>query len=198
MKQQLNLILASGSFARKAMLHNAGIQFDVIPANIDEERIMQDMAGESPHDIAQKLSDEKSCIISHKNKDCYTIGSDQVLSMEGKIYAKAQNKSEAKKRLQNFQGKEHCLTSAVTLSRNGEIIWKHHDTATLTMRKLNDTQIDEYITAAGDIVTQCVGCYALEQIGIRLFKDIKGDYFTILGMPLLPLLGALEKEGIIT
>lgn len=198
MKQPINLILASGSFARKHMLSNAGINFKAIPADIDEETIMQSMHGQSPDKIAQKLSDEKSCFISNQNKDYYTIGSDQVLFMDNKIYSKAKNQNEAKERLINFQGNEHHLTSAVTLSKNGKILWQHSDMATLTMRQLNEKQIDEYITVAGDIATQCVGCYAIEQIGIRLFKDIKGDYFTILGMPLLPLLGALEKEGVIT
>ena len=121
------------------------------------------------------------------------IGSDQVLVKEGVIYNKALDKDEAFERLKAFQDRTHSLISSVAVAINGDVVWDHTDQADLTMKKMNDDAIHAYIESAGDVVTQCVGCYALETIGIRLFKDIKGNYFTILGMPLLPLLNYLEK-----
>lgn len=193
------IILASGSSARQEMLRNAGVCFDVVPADIDEETILQQMQGEgaTPQDISLKLAQEKALCVSQDYPDQYVIGSDQVLSMNDTLYSKAKDKKEAHKRLLQFQGQDHYLTSAVCVLQAGNILWSGVDTAMLKMKVINSQAIDKYIEEAGDVVTSCVGCYALESIGVRLFKEIKGDYFTILGMPFLPLLNFLDQKGVL-
>jgi len=189
-----DLILASGSRSRQEMLGNAGYSFDIIPADIDEEFIIKN-SSEKIENISLKLAQQKAKFISQKKTENYIIGSDQVLIMNDKIYSKAKNYSEAVDRLKNFQGKTHFLHSAVSVYKNGEEMFSSHDTAELKMRTLNNTAIDDYCNKAGDVLTSCVGCYALESIGLRLFEEIKGDYFTILGMPLLPLCNFLDNQG---
>jgi len=188
------LILASQSHARQTMLKNAGIDFKSLPADLDEEKIIQDLEKEhaSVGKIALSLAEEKALVISKEHAQDYIIGSDQVLSMNDKIYSKAKNKQEAIQRLIEFQGQEHFLTSAVCVAKGGEVLWHKTDVAALTMKPLSTQDIDKYSEIAGDALTSCVGCYAIEGAGIRLFHDIRGDYFTIMGMPLLPLLNYLD------
>lgn len=195
-----NIILASGSKARQQMLINAGLQFDVQPADIDEEKIMQIMKNDnaSSGNIALLLAKEKALKISKQNLEKYIIGSDQVLSLDDKIFSKALNSKEAHERLVELQGKEHFLTSAVSVYKGGEELWHKTDAAGLKMKVMDRQAIDKYIEIAGSAITDCVGCYAIEAAGIRLFKDIRGDYFTILGMPLLPLLNFLDGEGLLS
>ena len=193
------IILASGSRARQEMLTNAGVDFEIKPADIDERSILNALEKEEVNTggICLRLSEEKACVISNQYPEDYVIGSDQILSMKDEIFSKAKNKEEAFERLKDFQGKEHYLTSGVVVLKNGQTLWRHTDVAALKMRVMSDQKITEYIERAGDIVTSCVGCYALEGLGIRLFSDIRGDFFTILGMPLLPLLNFLHDEGIL-
>jgi septum formation protein len=192
----LDLILASGSKARQEMLSNAGYNFDVMPADIDEEKIIKDNL-EKLHikKMALSLASAKAQLVSQNNLNSFIIGSDQILSMNGRLYSKAKNIEEAKLRLREFQGKSHKLYSAVSLYKDNKEIFSYCDKATLIMRSLSDKDIDNYCEKAGDVLTLCVGCYALESHGVRLFERIVGDYFTILGMPLLPLVGVLNKEG---
>lgn len=190
-----NIVLASKSMARQTMLRNAGIEFESVPANIDEE-IIQNKGGD-PVNIAETLAKQKALHVSQNNAAAYIIGSDQVLSMNNKIYAKANNKQEARARLKEFSGNEHCLHSSVAVVKNSEILFIHTETATLKMKNLSDNALDDYIENAGDVLTYCVGCYAIEGRGVRLFQAIKGDFFTIMGMPLLPLLNFLDNEGAI-
>ena len=195
------LILASKSAARIAMLKNAGVKFESIPADLDEEKIIAELkkGGASATNIARRLSEEKALYISNttskENPEDYIIGSDQVLSMNEIIYSKAQRIEEAKERLMEFQGKEHYLISGVCVAKGGKVLWHKTDAAALKMKEIDSQAIDKYIKIAGDALTACVGCYAIEGAGIRLFDDIRGDYFTILGMPLLPLIKFLESEG---
>ena len=189
------IILASSSQARQTMLKNAGMIFDIKPANINEEKILYESEIKKVSDMALRLSEEKALFVSKHNKEKYIIGSDQILSLENEIFSKAKTKSEVKERLIDFSGKSHFLTSAVCVVRDEKVIWRYADQAELKMKSINEEFIDQYIEEAGDDVYNCVGCYALESIGVRLFQEIKGDYFTILGMPLLPLLNFLEKEG---
>lgn len=190
-----NIILASKSVARQAMMQQAGIKFKIVPANINEEEIQN--KGGAPEVISKILAEQKAVHISNKNKDSYIIGSDQVLSMEDKIYSKAKNKVEAQARLIAFSGKEHTLTSTVAVAKDSKIIFSYTGQATLKMKPLNQEEIKNYIAVVGDVVTQCVGCYAIEGRGITLFEEIEGDYFTILGMPLLPLLNFLDAERLL-
>jgi len=192
-----SIILASGSSARQEMLKNAGVNFETIPADIDEEKILKSMNENnySVDDIALSLAKEKS--LSIKKQDKYIIGSDQILSLDGKLFSKAENKNEAREKLLKFSNKEHQLTSSVCVTKNDKIIWHSTHTANLKMKNLTSSIIDDYIENAGDDIYNCVGCYALERTGVRLFEDIQGDYFTILGMPLLPLLNFLDTEGLL-
>ncbi len=191
------LILASGSAARQNMLSQAGYSFDIIAADIDEEKIIENLIKEkeSIGDISTHLANAKAKFVSKKHSDKYIIGSDQLLYIGDKVYSKAKNKLEAQERLKEFQGKTHTLNSAVSVYKNGENLFSFKDEANLTMKLMSAVEIESYCDNAGDILTSCVGCYALESPGIRLFKDIKGDYFTILGMPLLPLIQFLDNEG---
>lgn len=195
-----NVILASGSKARQSMLRNAGLEFEIQPANINEEKIMLELIsdGASSGNISLRLAREKAKFISDKNPDQYIIGSDQVLSMNDQIYSKAKNKNEALERLNDFQGNEHFLTSAVCVFKDGEDLWHKTDAAALKMKALNSQDIEKYSKIAGNDLTDCVGCYALESVGVRLFDSIRGDFFTILGMPLLPLLNFLDNEGLLS
>lgn len=189
------IILASQSKARKSMLHNAGIYFTAMPADLDENSFHEQES--DPIKLSLLLATEKALHVSQKRAEHFIIGSDQVLEMNGKIYSKAQSKKEAIERLKEFSGKTHFLHSSVSIVKNSKIIFQRSDSAALTMKKLSDEKINHYADVVGDVLTSCVGCYAIEGLGINLFEDIKGDFFTIMGMPLLPLLNALEEEGAI-
>ena len=186
-----DLILASKSQARQTMLRQAGYDFDVVPADIDED----EFKGGEVEGIAQTLADQKALFISKQYKDKYIIGSDQILVYNNEILSKAGNKKEAIDKIKSLSGQTHHLISAVSVYKNYQSIFQYQDKVSLTMRDLSEGQIHNYIEQAGDVVTQCVGGYALEGLGIRLFEKIKGDYFTILGMPLLPLIQFLNHEG---
>ncbi|NQZ14148.1 MAG: Maf-like protein [Alphaproteobacteria bacterium] len=188
-------ILASGSKARVEMLRGAGFKFDVIPADIDEDAIKDIFSGNKFEDLAHNLSLEKAKAISRENKDFYVVGSDQLLIFNNQVLSKAKNLDSAREKLKHLRGQEHRLTSAVSVVKNEKEIWSSVDCADLTMNDFSDDFLDQYLERAGEILTSCVGSYALESIGIQLFSKIKGDYFTILGMPLLPLSNFLQKEG---
>lgn len=195
-----NVILASGSKARQDMLKNAGLDFEIKPASIDEETITSELIsdGASSGNIALRLAREKAKKISKTNSKKYIIGSDQVLSMNDRIYSKAINEKEAIERLQEFQGNEHFLTSSVCVYKDGQDLWHKTDAAALKMKSLSSQDIEKYSKIAGDDLIDCVGCYALESVGVRLFESLRGDFFTILGMPLLPLLNFLDEEGVLS
>lgn len=175
------------------MLSQAGVGFKSIPAGLDERSF--ESTQKSAADLSLILAREKALYVSKENKDNYIIGSDQVLEMDNNIYSKAKNVEEAIKRLKEFSGKTHFLHSSVTVVKNSEVLFTYTDTVEMTMKNLSDKKLNDYVAHAGDTLTSCVGCYAIEETGIRLFENIKGDYFTILGMPLLPLLNYLEEAG---
>lgn len=184
-----NIILASGSAARKNMLRSAGIDFTVMPADIDEAEVQNNMYGEKASDIASALARAKAKHVAAQREDVIVIGSDQVLECGGQIFTKAGTIEEAREKLKTLRGKTHILHSAVSI--NGD--WVHTDSADLTMHDFDDAFLESYLQNAGDILTSCVGAYAIEGIGVQLFEKIEGDYFTILGMPLLPLLNKLRE-----
>ncbi len=191
----IRLILASGSKARAGMLRGAGLVFDVIPADIDESIIQNDPA-KSPQQKAFELARAKALAVSAQNADALVIGGDQVLEMEGEIFSKAGDKNEALEKLRRLSGKTHRLISAVALAKGSEIIWSHSDEVKLHMRGLDENFLQDYAAKAGEALTRAVGGYELESHGSWLFERIEGDYFTVLGMPLLPLLGRLKEEGV--
>ncbi len=194
LQQKLPIILASGSHARNEMLKNAGVEFEKISADIDENIILKQMQSENakPCDIALELAKAKAVNISAENPDGYVIGSDQVLECEGRLFQKAYSENEARQKLKNLRGKTHSLISSVAVAKNSEIIWSNTDKVTLKMHHFDDEFLEQYMTLAKNDILQCVGAYAFENHGAWLFEEINGNYFTILGMPLLPLLAFLR------
>ena len=190
------LILASGSQARKNMLQAVGVDFTAIPADIDEASLIKNV--QNPTQAATLLAQQKAQHISQHHKDALVIGSDQILECDGKFFSKAPDKTAAITKLKALQGRTHNLISAVSIAQNGETLWSHTDTTRMTMHALDDEIITNYAEAAGDILTQCVGAYAYEEHGAWLFEKTEGEYFTILGMPLLPLLTYLREHHGVT
>jgi septum formation protein len=192
------LVLASKSFARRNMLSAAGIPVEIIPAAIDERAIERTLGVDRhPDEIAMLLSWEKASVVSHKAASRLVVGADQTLALGEKRFAKPANKDEARAQLLQLRGKTHSLHSAVTLVQDGSVLFKVADTARLTMRAFSDSFLEDYLDAAGAAVTESVGAYQLEKLGIHLFEKVEGDYFTILGMPLLPLLDFLRRKEIL-
>ena len=190
----LKLILASKSHARITMLQNAGLDFEAIPADLDESGIIKAQQNVAPESLAQTLAKAKAIHVAQLNPNAITIGSDQILVYNGQIFEKASNKNAAREKLKTLRGKTHQLISSVAVAKGSNVLWQTNDRADLTMRDFDDAFLARYIKAAGDDLTNCVGGYALEKSGITLFSDIKGNYHTILGMPLLPLLAYLQDD----
>ncbi|MFT3732606.1 MAG: Maf family nucleotide pyrophosphatase [Hyphomicrobium sp.] len=202
MPETTRLVLASGSAARKALLEAAGLAFDVIPANIDEEAIRNDIlektSGAEAGDIASVLAAEKARVVSVLHPSALVIGADQVLVLGGKIFSKAQTLKEAREHLTMLRGRTHDLVSAVALARNGNVHWQRAAMAGMSVRDFSDEFLGTYLERMGARALASVGCYELEGEGVQLFERIEGDYFTILGIPLLPLLQRLRDEEMIT
>ena len=193
------LILASGSPVRRQLMENAGLDFLAIPAGIDERAVEQPLAeaGASPEDIALVLAEAKATEVSQRRPGALVIGSDQTLSLGDEVLHKVQNMEGARRRLMELSGRTHHLNSAIALVRNGETLWRHVSVASLTMRQLQGAQIGRHLSQAGDAVLSSVGAYQIEGLGIRLFEKIEGDTFTIMGLPMLPLLAELRRLGVI-
>ncbi len=202
MPEATRLILASGSAARRTLLEAAGLNFDVIPANIDEGKIRDAIVGATANvegsDIAGVLAAEKARLVSIEHPNALVVGADQVLTLGGKFFSKAENLAEAREILSMLRGRTHELVSAVALARNGEVHWQTSATAEMTMRSFSDEFLGCYLEKMGERALHIVGCYELEGPGVQLFEDIDGDYFTILGIPLLELLARLRHEGMVT
>jgi septum formation protein len=192
-----SLILASQSSARRALLANAGIPFDAMPANIDERGIQQKSGLTSPGDIAALLAEQKAAFISLRHPGRYVIGADQTLALGTDLFSKPSGQTQAAEQLRALAGKTHELHSAIAVACDGATLFSHVSVAHMTMRRLDDAAIDAYLDAAGDRVTTSVGAYQLEGLGIHLFELIEGDHFTILGLPLLPLFKFLRGEGML-
>ncbi|WP_375572357.1 Maf family protein [Ahrensia marina] len=194
------LVLASGSSVRQWMLKGAGLNFQVLTADIDERALEAERGGLSPEVLAQELAIAKaqavSAVVSQTNPNVLVIGADQVLEHDGVLLHKAANSQEAEEKLKRLQASTHHLIAATALVRDGQTLWSGSDRASLTMRALSDKERAAYLDRAGDAATQSVGAYRLEELGSALFERIEGDYFTILGLPLLPLLSALRAQGI--
>ncbi|MCV0427098.1 MAG: Maf-like protein [Roseibium sp.] len=193
------LVLASGSKIRAELMQNAGLAIDVDPADVDERAVEAPLlkAGFLPEDLASVLAEAKANDVSGRRSGDLVVGADQILAFDGERRTKPDDMEAARRQLLTFSGKTHELHSAVVMSRNGEAIWRHVSTARLTMRDLTPTFIGHYLADAGNSVLSSVGAYQLEGIGIQLFEKIEGDYFTILGLPMLPLLAELRTLGII-
>lgn len=194
------VILASASKSRARILEAAGLAFIVEPPGLDEAAMRQAIGGErslAPHDVAEVLARAKAEAVSDLARKAYVIGGDQVLALGETILAKPDSMEAARRQLLDLRGKRHTLHTAVAVATNGQTIWAETTLATLTMRKLSPEFIGRYLAAAGEEVLSSVGAYQIESLGIQLFEAIEGDYFSILGLPLLPLLDTLRREGVI-
>lgn len=202
MPDATRLILASGSKARRTLLESAGLIVDVIPANINEGKIRDDIVASTANvegsDIAGVLAAEKARLVSIEHPNALVVGADQVLTLGGRFFSKAENLAEAREILSMLRGRTHELVSAVALARNGKVHWQTSATAEMTMRSFSDEFLGCYLEKMGERALQIVGCYEIEGPGVQLFEDIDGDYFTILGIPLLELLARLRHEGMVT
>ncbi|MDZ4391560.1 nucleoside triphosphate pyrophosphatase [Cypionkella sp.] len=193
------LLLASASPIRLQLLRNAGLEVTAQPARIDEDLIRQSLQADAatPRDIADALAEMKARKLAEKNPDALVLGCDQILAFRGQVFGKPETPEEARAQLTGFRGQAHQLISALVLYDGGKPIWRHMSEAKLTMRDLSDQYLDDYITRNWHALQHSVGGYKLEEEGIRLFSAIEGDYFTILGLPLLPLISYLGTRGFI-
>ena len=191
------LILASQSRARQALLANAGIDFEAVPAEIDERAIQQASGLSAPDDIAALLAREKARLVSMRQPGQYVIGADQTLALEERLFSKPAGRAQAAEQLRALAGRGHELHSAVAVAREGRILFEAAAIARMTMRRLGEAEIDAYLNEAGEAVTSSVGAYQLEGLGVHLFERIEGDHFTILGLPLLQLLAFLRGERLL-
>jgi septum formation protein len=190
------LILASKSLARRTMLSAAGIPIEIVQAQIDERAIERTLGEKrDPDELALLLSWEKASAVSFRTPSRIVVGADQTLAMGSVRFNKPASRDEAREQLQRLRGQSHTLHSAVTLVQDGSVLFKVVDTARLRMRAFSDEFLEEYLEAAGPSVTESVGGYQLEKLGVHLFERVEGDYFTILGMPLLPLLAFLRQQA---
>ena len=195
----MDIILASKSPFRATLLKNAGIVFTVQSAGIDERAVEAPLydSGATPEDVAQILAEAKALAVSERNPSALVIGSDQTLSLGDEILHKAEDMEAARRQLLKLSGKTHHLNSAVVLAKDGQTLWRHVSVARMTLRDLDPGFIGRYLSRAGTIALQSVGAYQFEGEGVQLFEKVDGDYFTIVGLPLLPLLAELRREGAI-
>jgi nucleoside triphosphate pyrophosphatase len=189
------LILASQSRARQMLLANAGIFFEAVPADIDERSVQNNSDLSAPGEIAGLLAREKACFVSSKNPGRYVVGADQTLALGNRLFSKPAGRAQAADQLRLLAGHTHELHSAVAVARDGKIVFFDVVVARMTMRRLDESEIEAYLDQAGQAVTTSVGAYQLEGLGVHLFERIEGDHFTILGLPLLALLAFLRGEG---
>jgi nucleoside triphosphate pyrophosphatase len=194
------LILASASPIRQQMLKNAGVEFSVQAARVDEEALKETLLHKkaTPGDIADALAELKATKVSAQEPGALVIGADQVLDLKGAVLSKPENLTAARNQLLALRGQQHKLISAVVVAQGGMPVWRHAGQANLRMRDFSDAFLEDYLTAMGHEVKTTVGCYKLEGLGVRLFSRIDGDYFTVLGMPLVEVLNYLSQSGFLS
>ena len=195
----VKITLASQSKARQEMFRNAGVVFEAKPARIDEEMITASLLADQakPHDIADALAEYKALRVVGSDPTGLVIGSDQVLVCDKKVYSKARTMDEARAKLQELRGKPHQLLSAAVIFEDGKPVWRTLGRAQLFMRDFSDAFLDDYLEQSGNEILSSVGCYFLEGRGVNLFSRVQGDYFTVLGFPLLDVLEFLRSRGAI-
>lgn len=194
----MTLILASQSASRRAMLTAAGVAHEAIPARVDEDAVKAGMAGAAPRDLADALAELKACKVSAAHPDALVLGSDSLVALaDGTILDKPRDRADAAAHLRAMAGGRHDIVSAAAMAQAGSIVWRHVDAARLHVRPLSDAFIDAYLDAEWPAIAGCVGCFRIEGPGVQLFDRIVGDHFTVLGMPLLPVLGQLRVLGVL-
>ncbi len=194
------LILASASTARASLLRNAGLTVEIVPARIDEDEVKIALRadGAPARDQADVLAEMKALAVSRSHPGAMVLGADQILDQAGRTFDKPANRAEAREQLLALRGQRHELLSAAVIARDGEPIWRHVGRARLQMRPFTEDFLDDYLDQMGDDVTTTVGGYMLEGLGAQLFARVDGDYFTILGLPLIETLGFLRLHGHLT
>lgn len=190
------LVLASASASRQAMLAAAGVAFEAVPAAVDERALEAEMADAEPSEVAQALAAAKAAAVSSDSPDSWVLGSDSLVEVAGRRFDKPATRAEAAEHLRYFSRKTMTLHSAAALARSGRIDWVESDFARLAVRELSDAFIASYLDAEWPAVEACVGVFRIEGPGVQLFERISGDHFTVLGMPLLPVLAALRERGV--
>ncbi|HAL85243.1 MAG TPA: septum formation protein Maf [Rhodobiaceae bacterium] len=191
LRAQKPLTLASGSQVRAALMRGAGLEFDVAVSGVDEDAIKADHRG-TPDALALRLAEAKARAVA---RDGLVVGADQILVCEGTLFDKPRDIDKARENLKKFRGRTHALVSGTVLLDDGAPVWSLSEQVSLTMRAFSDEFLEAYLLEAGDDVLKSVGCYQLEGPGVQLFEAVDGDYFAILGLPLVPLLGALRARS---
>jgi septum formation protein len=193
------LILASKSTARRAVLEGAGVPFEAVGSGVDEEAAKLGLAARraTPRQVAEALAEDKALAVSVGRPEL-VVGADQTLEFQGQLYDKAETLEAARARLKILRGMPHQLHSAVVVAERGAVVWRETQSATLRMRDFSDAFLEDYLAAEGDAALGSVGCYRLEGMGVQLFSKIEGDYFTILGLPMMGLLDLLRRRGVLS
>ncbi len=193
----MTLVLASASASRKALLAAAGVSFTADPADLDEDALMAALGAQPAATVAQTLAVEKALLVSRRHPERVVLGGDSVIDFEGRHLSKCATLDEARALLARFSGKTHRLVSAAALARDGVLLWAHASPCRMAVRLLSAQFLDGYLAAEGAAILSSVGCYRFEGRGAQLFESVEGDYFSVLGLPLLPVLAALRKEGVL-
>ena len=191
------LILASKSAARQAMLEGAGVPFAVQVADVDENAVKATHDPADAAGLAVELARVKALAVSRHDADAWVLGADQTLAFDGGLVSKAGSLEDARRQLASMRGRTHQLHSGAALARNGQVVWSGVDTVDLRMRNFSDAFLDAYLKAEGERLLACVGSYRLEGMGSQLFEAVEGDYFTVLGLPLWPVLAELRRAGVL-
>jgi len=194
----MSLVLASASASRAALLKAAGVTFITDPADLDEDALMAKLRGADAQTVASALAQQKALHVSARHPGAVVLGGDSVIGFGGDHLSKCTSLAEAKALLRRLSGQAHLLVSAAALAKDGALLWTHAIPCRMTMRDLGLQFLDDYIAAEGPAILSSVGCYHFEGRGAQLFDRVEGDYFSVLGLPLLPVLAALRKEGVLT
>lgn len=191
------LVLASGSAVRRAVLEAAGIPLEMSPADVDERAIEKELGPAGPKDVATLLARRKAIAVAARMSGRIVLGADQTLALGTRRFSKPADRAQAREQLLALRGRMHSLHSAVAVVRDGTVLHESIAMARLTMRSFSEAFLERYLDAAGDAVTASVGAYQLERTGVHLFERVEGDHFTILGLPLLPVLGFFRQQGFV-
>ncbi|HEX3753891.1 MAG TPA: Maf family protein [Rhizomicrobium sp.] len=191
------LVLASASASRAALLRGAGVEFQVSPADLDEAALMKEMEGAETAKVATAIAGEKARYVSRRHRGAWVLGGDTMVEFAGAWIDKCQDMAAAEALLRRLSGQSHLLVSAAVLARDGVVLWSLASPVRLTMRRLSDGFLKAYLAKEGEALLSTVGCYRLEGLGAQLFETVEGDYFSVLGLPLLPVLEALRMQGIL-
>jgi septum formation protein len=191
------LVLASGSASRKALLTAAGVDFTTDPADLDEAALMAGLHSAGAEIMARSLAEQKALTVSRRHPGQIVLGGDSIIAFGGEYLSKCATLDEARNLLQHLSGRTHLLVSAAALARDGALLWAHTNPCQMTMRELSPQFLEDYLAREGEAILFSVGCYHFEGRGAQLFDRVDGDYFSVLGLPLLPVLVQLRKEGLL-